>query len=345
MNGCEHDDGDRSNEDGRGCLSYGDIERRRKEMVSQHAYRLLQQREMTNKSIEQELSRYAQEDVIMANLNKVTDEPANEVESCVSAIAMNYDSQSAQLIAERAASEHKNIESTVALDASQEYCTNIIFSNEFVSRFILNRRYVEIEESICREKLVMPRSMQIQIKMQINKRLSQVSGNVGQVDRIFNVLREYSNSYLFIETFVLKLIEQGRIQVSSCPNSYREFSVLFCKFFTVELMEYFRVVLFTMKATINTVRGMYGIYFGVLEILGEADEAWFFIASVLNSEQNEMSCYVVECFFSILGKMLFARCRGPFIKLVEYTRKYYIRDMRNEPCKIRMLSILGKYNL
>ncbi|KHN70323.1 hypothetical protein M896_021620 [Ordospora colligata OC4] len=345
MDGREHDEGGRNNEEGRGCLSYRDIEKKRKEMVSQHAYRLLQQREMTNKSIEQELSKYTQKEAILNNLGKSVENSANEVESCGPAIHIDDDSQNSQLMNEKASDEHKSVESITALDGRQDCCTNIVFSNEFISRFILNRKYVEIEESICREKLMMPRSMQIQIKMQINKRLSQVSGNAGQVDKIFNVLREYSNSYLFIETFVLKLIEQGRIQVSSCPGSYREFSALFCKFFTVELMEYFRVVLFTMKATIGTIRGMYGIYFGVLEMLGEADEAWFFIASVLNSEQNEMSCYVIECFFSILGGMLFVRCRGPFIKLVDYTKKYYMRDMNNEPCKIRMLSILEKYDL
>ncbi|UYI26814.1 nucleoporin Gle1 [Encephalitozoon cuniculi] len=311
-------------------LNYGEIERRRKEKVDKLAYRLLEEREKANKSIEEELQRLFDEERSLVE-DVSTDVLFEEAQGHGSA-ALGDPGPSTDI-------QNETTE-------TQTPClTNIPFSDELVSRFILSRAYVSIEENIGREKLVMPKIVQTQTKIQINKRLTQVSGRTGQVKKIFNVLEEYSHSYVFIETFVLKIIEQGRLQVSSCPGSYREFAELFCRFYSPELMEYFRVILFTKDASASTIKGIYGIYFGVLEIQENSDEAWFFIASVLNSRQNELSCYVVECFFSILGDLLFRVCRTPFFKLVEYVKKYYFAEMSNEPCRIRLSSIFARYGM
>lgn len=319
-------------------LNYREIERRRKERVDELAHRLLAQRERINRSIEEELDRFTREEVICGvedDTDAVTDVKyevyPEDTQSCISGIGdmQSHGSPAAD---------------TMSMETGRRACpTNLFFSDEFVSRFVLNRSYVEIEEEIRKEKLVLAKTTQVQMRMLINKRLTQVSGKPGQVERISETLRGYSHLYVFIETFALKLIEQGRLQVSSCPGSYRDFSELFCRLYSPSLMEYFRTVLFTKEATVNTVRGMYSIYFGVLEIEGSSEEAWFFIASLLNSRQNEMSCYVVECFFLILGDLLFETCRGPFLKLIDYTRRYYFEGMSSEPCKSRLSSIFSRY--
>lgn len=304
-------------------LNYGEIERRRRDRVNELAHRLLLEREKMNRSIEEELSRLSQE-ALVPDVSQENAISVEDAQSCDAVVAAEHISNSS---------------------IHEECITNLPFSDELVSRFVFSRIYVEVEESIRKEKLVMPRTTQIEIKVQVNKRLMQVSGKPGQVERIFDALREYSRFYIFIEIFTLKIIEQGRLQVSSCPGSYREFSELFNRFYSPELMEYFRAVLLTKEATVNTVRGIYSIYFGVLETQHNSEEAWFFIASMLNSRQNEMSCYVVESFFAILGDLLFDACRGPFSKLVDYTRRFYFSDMNNEPCKSRLNTIFSRYGV
>ncbi|ADM12273.1 uncharacterized protein Eint_091450 [Encephalitozoon intestinalis ATCC 50506] len=313
-----------------GHLNYGEIERKRRERVDELAYRLLVEREKANRSIEEELQRLfeLEKDPVDTETHS-SEEPAKEIET-----------YSPVILEEHGLSEELSKNNS----GMQPLCsTNVPFTDELVSRFILNKAYVSIEEKIWRERQTMPKNIQMQTKIQVNKRLTQVSGKAGQVDRIFNVLREYSHSYVFVETFTVKIIEQGRLQVSSCPESYKEFAELFCRFYSSELMEYFRVILFTREASSSTIKGVYSIYFGVLEIQGNSDEAWFFIASMLNSRQSELSCYVVECFFSILGNLLFRTCRGPFFKLIEYVKRYYFREMNNEPCKIRISSMFERY--
>ncbi|AFN83681.1 hypothetical protein EROM_090640 [Encephalitozoon romaleae SJ-2008] len=313
-------------------LNYGEIERKRREKVDELAYRLLVEREKANQSIEEELQRLLDQENDSAETENISMEEAIEERHKDAPVTSTFSRSSEEL--------------QKTTNEIQSSCpTNVPFTEEFISRFILSKAYVLIEEKIWREKLIMPKTAQMQAKIQINKRMTQVSGKAGQVDKIFNVLKEYSHSYVFVETFTLKIIEQGRLQVSSCPGSYREFAELFCMFYSSELMEYFRVILFTREASVSTIKGIYSIYFGVLEIQNNADEAWFFIASVLNSRQNKLSCYVVECFFSILGGLLFRECRGPFFKLIEYVKRYYFKEMDNEPCKTRISSIFGMYGV
>ncbi|KAG5858569.1 hypothetical protein KMI_14g19530 [Encephalitozoon hellem] len=315
-------------------LNYGEIERKRKEKVDELAYRLLVEREKANKNIEEELQRLRDQEKDLAGARSISADVEEMIEET------HADDPDVSDFS----TSGKELQNSI--NEAQPSCpTNIPFTEELVSRFILNNGYVSIEENIWKEKLVMPKAAQMQAKIQINKRLTQVSGKAGQVGKIFNVLREYSHSYVFLETFTLKIVEQGRLQVSSCPGSYREFSELFCMFYSPELMEYFRVILFTREASVNTIKGIYSIYFGVLEIQNNADEAWFFIASVLNSKQNKLSCYVVECFFSILGDLLFRECRRPFFKLMEYVKKYYFKEMSNEPCKTRIVSAFERYGM
>lgn len=309
-------------------LNYEEIERRRKHRVDKLAERLLLQRERINKDIEKELERF----VCRENISGIAD--AEDIPSLCETVILE-ETQSCDLPVTFVEDKDVPIEG--------RWSTNVFFSDRFISRFILSRGYVEVEEEIKREKLVLPASTQVRVRMQVNKRLTQVSGRAGQVDRISDVLSEYAHYNIFIEIFTLKIIEQGRLQVSSCPSSYREFSELFCRLYSPKLMEYFRVVLFTKEANTNTIRGIYSIYFGILELQDNSEEAWFFIASLLNAKQNEMSCYVVECFFSILGDLLFEVCRSPFLKLMEYVRRHYYNEMRNEPCKSRIMSIFSKY--
>lgn len=325
-----HGDGSWSKGDGR--FSYGEIEKKRKERVDDLAYRLLAERERTNRDIEEELRRLVHQERALEPSTKeeaVRMEEVEETQSCMVDISNGSEGDTKVREADG--------------DPTALCPTNVFFSKEFVSRFVLSQAYVSIEEKIRREKLVLPRAVQVQTKIQINKRLTQVSGRAGQVDLVFRALEQYSHTYVFVETFTLKMIEQGKLQVSSCPGSYREFAELFCRFYSPELMEYFRVILFTKEASTSTVRGIYSIYFGILEIQENSDEAWFFIASMLNSAQNELSCYVVESFFSILGRLLFGICRGPFLRLVEYAKKHYLREMSNEPCKTRLLALFEIY--
>lgn len=312
-------------------LNYGEIERKRREKVDELACRLLVEREKANQSIEEEIQRLLDQEKDSAEMENISMKEGIEEAHIDDPVTSIFSRSSEEL------------QTTSGIKSSCP--TNVPFTEELVSRFVLSKAYVLIEEKIWREKLVMPKTAQMQAKIQINKRMTQVSGKAGQVGKIFNVLKEYSHSYVFVETFTLKIIEQGRLQVSSCPGSYREFAELFCMFYSSELMEYFRVILFTREVSASTIKGIYSIYFGVLEVQNNADEAWFFIASVLNSRQSKLSCYVVECFFSILGGLLFRECRGPFFKLMEYVKKYYFKEMDNEPCKTRISSIFGRYGV
>jgi hypothetical protein len=292
-----------------GSDSYGDssdyygIERRRQEKTKRMAQKLISRREQINREIEEELSKYSEESPVAAR-----EEPVAPVSEPVSTVR-----------------------------------TNIPFSTELINAFILSDSYVEIERGLQSEKLDLDKETQLRVKLQINKRLTQVSGKAGQVAQIADLLKEYAGMLIFTETFVLKIIDQGRMQVSSFHESYRQYAELFCRLYSPELMVYFRAVLFTKEATASTVKGIYSIYFGILEMVGDADEAWFFIASVLNAMPSPLTCYVVEAFLLILSDLLHARCRRPFVKLLEYIKKHFFTAMDNEPCRSRISSIISRF--
>jgi hypothetical protein len=294
----------------RGDSDYHTIERRRQERMRELAQRLISRREQINRSIEEELNRYDEEGIVEA-----------------SNIPMEYDEH----VAPSKATEPVSVK------------TNIPFTSELISAFILNDGYVEIERELQEEKKVLDRQTQLKIKLQVNKRLTQVSGRTGQVVQIAEILREYSTSLVFVETFTLKIIDQGRMQVSTFHESYRQYAELFCRLYSPRLMHYFRAVLFTKEATVETVKGIYSIYFGILEAAGDADEAWFFIASILNASPSPLTCYVVEAFLLILSDLLHSRCRGPFTKLLVYIREHFLTAIDNDPCRSRISSIISRY--
>lgn len=301
-------------------VDYSEIERKRKEKVAKLAESLISKRNHINVEIEEELLKYP--------------DFVNQNES-VNNLFMDTGTKNL---------ETQKVETSVyQKEEKSKIYTNLDFTNVLIDNLILNNSYVSIENQIQEVKMMMPKTEQMKIKLQVNKRLGQVSGKEGQIEKIADVLREYQNSPIFIEVFVLKLIDQGRMQVSSCPDSYKHYSKLFCMLYSENLMTYFRAVLFTRELNAETVKGVYSIYYGVLELQNNVDESWFFIASVLNTQPNSLSCYAVECFFLILSKMFYNYCRKPFLKLVKYVRIFYLTDINNEPCKIRITNILMRY--
>ena len=179
--------------------------------------------------------------------------------------------------------------------------------------------------------------------MDINKRLAQVSTEKAHLDRICGALSKYSGSRLFKRFFVEKILDQGRVQVSKHTKSYIAYSYLFCAFYSREMIEYFRIRLFTLNA--SPLCGIYLIYFGVLKLKQSVKEANAFIRAVVCEKCNESSGEVVEWFLVVLGDLLRTKLPQDLFSVCENIEQRVLVCIENrariERISSRIRSLLG----
>jgi hypothetical protein len=312
---------------------YKRIERERQKRVGLLVHSLLEEREKINQRIEDDFKRIEAEEKERGVTNENLTESA--VITKVSIIG--------QELTPDAASTNCLGEASPQINSSTLVFTNIPFSNTLIERFVNNEEYLNLEKMIEEEKNRVDVKEQVNIKARINKRLSQLSSDSLQVQRISNDLSKYKDSFIFMESFVIKILEQGKVQVSSRIESYKEYSSLFSSLLNDHLLSYFRVILFTKKGGSSALKGMYSVYFGLLKQRNMYDEAWFFIASVLNIHPGICSIYVIEVFLIILGEDLVNWNRNEFFKIVAYLRKTYLPMVDNDAAKVRISNLMSNY--
>lgn len=217
-----------------------------------------------------------------------------------------------------------------------EVVTNIPFSGSFISKVFRAADECGITEKISKDERCIPLSTQRELTMEINKRLSQVSTEKTHLDKIHIMLKKHSGSSLFVKLFVHKILDQGRVQVTKHPKSYIAYSYIFCTFYSREMMNYFRVKLFTLSA--EPLHGVYSMYFGVLKLKQNIKEACAFITSVTGARPNKFSGEVVEWFLTILGQMLAMKTPIEFTEICRLIEHNVVYAIENRACAERIKS-------
>lgn len=217
-----------------------------------------------------------------------------------------------------------------------EAFTNIPFSGTFISKVFRAAKECGIAENINKDERRIPLPSQRELTIEINKRLSQVSTEKTHLDRIHALLKKHSGSPLFVKLFVHKILDQGRLQVTKHPKSYIAYSYIFCTFYSKEMMNYFRVKLFTLNT--EPLHGVYSMYFGVLKLKQNIKEAYAFITSVTGAYPNKFSGEVVEWFLTILGQMLAVKIPMEFSEICKLIEHNVVHAIENKACAERIKS-------
>ncbi|KAL0266170.1 UNVERIFIED_CONTAM: hypothetical protein PYX00_011887 [Menopon gallinae] len=217
-----------------------------------------------------------------------------------------------------------------------EVATNIPFSGTFISKVFRAAEESNIFEKIREDERSVPLSTQREMTMEINKRLSQVSTEKTHLDKIHVLLKRHSGFSIFVKLFVHKILDQGRLQVTKHPKSYIAYSYIFCTFYSREMMNYFRIKLFTLNA--EPLYGVYSTYFGILKLKQNVKEAHAFIASVTGACPSRLSGEVVEWFLTILGSMLATKIPAEFSEVCRAIEHNMLHRLENRACAERIKS-------
>lgn len=214
--------------------------------------------------------------------------------------------------------------------------TNIPYTSAYTSVFPPHRCKINTE-SVDPDEL-------LNIKIFVNKKCNQISTDFEHTINLIKEILPYKNNTIFKELFIRKLIDQGRVQVSGCFESYKPFSFLLFKLDCADMINTYVSMLISKQGSESELRGMYAIYFGFLNLKEDVDGCWLWIASILNTKPNVFSGYVLEVFLLICGDLLFEKIRAQFLGIVKYIKKYYLSEIGNPPVETRISAILLKYN-
>lgn len=212
--------------------------------------------------------------------------------------------------------------------------TNIPYTAEFIKAHA-SRPIVDIGAADPNELL--------QMKLFINKKCNQISTDYSHTVALVAEILPYKDNSLFKEIFAHKLIEQGRVQVSSHLESYKPLGYVLLCLGSDEIIKLYARLMITRPCNSAEIRGIYAIYFGYLNLKEDFAACWFWLAGVLNCKPNGSTGYVLEAFLSICGDMMHEKHRRPFAGIVQYIKKYFIKEIANDPVETRIKLLLDKY--
>lgn len=220
------------------------------------------------------------------------------------------------------------------LSEPQSSETNIPYSPEFLTRLPAEEA-LDLRTADARELL--------NVRLLVNKKCNQISTDYQHTAALVEELLPYRNNVLFTEIFARKLVDQGRIQVSAHPASYRPLSYVLHRLGSRPLAFRFVRLAITKQSAPSELCGIYAIYFGYLNLSEDVGGCWTWTASVLNTRPNQATGYVLETFLTICGDLLFERVGYRFMKILRYIKKYFLKEIRNAPVESRISTIIEGY--
>lgn len=221
------------------------------------------------------------------------------------------------------------------LTEQNSYNTNIPYTSEFIKLYPQYNTLIDFKSLDPTELL--------QIKVFVNKKCNQVSTDFEHTINLANQIISYKDNQAFKEIFIRKVLEQGKVQVSSHLESYKPYSFLLFKLESPEIITDYLKMMIWKEGTENELKGMYAIYFGILNLKMDLENSWFWLASVLNSAPNKNTGYILELFLMIVGDLLYEKIPNKFIKILNYIKKYTIIEINNPPVELRILNLINKY--
>lgn len=212
--------------------------------------------------------------------------------------------------------------------------TNISYTHKFIDRYTLQPQIPTTTTN--------PRDI-FNIKLFINKKANQISSDYNHTNNLIAELMPLKDNSTFIDIFARKMIEQGRIQVSSHLESYKPFSYIIHSINSNNLIQVYVSLMIMCKGSERELCGIYAIYFGFLTLSEDVQASWFWMAGVLNSKPSEYSGHVFETFLVICGEMLSQKCGLKFHKVLKYIKDYFLKELNNKPVECRISNLIEKF--
>ncbi|EEQ82691.1 hypothetical protein NCER_100556 [Vairimorpha ceranae BRL01] len=234
-------------------------------------------------------------------------------------------------------------EPTVAEDSSFDknvFEFNVNFEDYYIKNYLFLSHYFVIEKQIQNEKDLTPRSELLKIKIEVNKRLNQLNNDYDKIYTLYRFLNKYSHSKVFLETFVLKILEQSIIQVSRYYESYRQYSLCFKFLYNDDLFTFYKIKLFSKKASEEGLKGLYAVFFGVIKECDLSEEAWAFSAGFLNVQNSEF--VILEIYLDILGEYVIDKFNRRAYKLFRYIKNYTLPTIKNLAHKYKIEKLIDR---
>lgn len=227
--------------------------------------------------------------------------------------------------------------------------TNIPYTSQFIAALGIppdsNKQSSNISSETVKASILNRYSKEELLKMKlfVNKKCNQISTDYQHTQFLIDEMMEHRENQLFREIFTHKLIEQGKVQVSSHFESYKPLSYILVKLGSQDVIKLYAKLMVTREGNEAELKGIYAIYFGFLNLKEDAESAWFWIASVLNCGPNNKTGYILEVFLIICGEMLFEKCGVKFQKLLKYTKTHFLKELGNQAVITRLEILLEKY--
>lgn len=216
---------------------------------------------------------------------------------------------------------------------------NVPMSDFFIKKYIITDIYKHTETMLAKEKEDMTSATLLRIKLAVNKRIGQVTVDAGHIYLITESLKKY-NGYVFYELVIIKILEQAKLQVSSCFKSYKSYGMLLNNLYTPQLHSLFLVGLMCDNGHGALLKSMYSVYFDVLRHKNLWKEAYNFFAGLLNEQPTSDAFYVIEAFLLVLGEDMCRIFGSIFSNITKYIMTEYFSRGSNEPCKVRIRKII-----
>lgn len=218
---------------------------------------------------------------------------------------------------------------------------NINISDYFLKKYVFTPIYIETEQKLLDEKSKMSAIEQLKLKMFVNKRIGQITTDSDHLSQIIQMLKQKS-CLLLNELITIKLLQQAKIQVTNCFESYKAYGFLLAELSNSNFHSLFLMSLIHKKETGKMLKSIFSVYFEYLRIKREFIEAYNFFASILNEKPSFDVFFVIEAFLIILGNEMI-NVYGKVAKgIFKFLVTDYLQMGTNEPSSVRIITMVNK---
>ncbi|KAI5180512.1 hypothetical protein NEOKW01_0816 [Nematocida sp. AWRm80] len=189
------------------------------------------------------------------------------------------------------------------------------------------------EEEVPSAELTVPEKTEL--IMMFNKRLSQLNNTKEKSVQIANLLIQYisqrglhQKTEAFLDMLFNRITEQIKVQVSAnkaSSNGYSFFLQSLSQHIPITIHRY-KKYLFKSILPLETLLGMYRVYFNLLRDTNNTQEAWEFIASLLNhkSIQDSFNPSVLNVYLDVLNTTMQREYPNGWSKLLKCILEEYL---------------------
>lgn len=217
--------------------------------------------------------------------------------------------------------------------------TNINISFFFLENYIFTQCYINTEKELSREKTQTTPMEQFKMKMLVNKRIGQITTDTQHLSQIIQICQK-NNNLIFTELMIIKMLQQVKIQVTNCFDTYKSYGLLLSELYSTELHSLLLMSLLYNKDTGKNLKSIYSPYFELLRLRSMFQEAYNFFVSILNEPPSFDVFFVIEAYLIILGPTMLHTYTKRFKGVLKLLSTVYIKMGKNEPSTVRIKTMI-----